>query len=443
VDAKSVEQAPGPTSPTWRPKVDGSSILGAACLVGALVWFMHSGLLREGGGRHNDAPYWYVAARCWVSGSSPYELEQFRRVWTAEFGERARGPFVYPPTASFVFIPMGLMGWDAARLYLDLVNVAALAAMIGALLLLGQRVGPDQRSRATIWLPLVLTSSATLSNVYTGQTSLIAACGICLVYAGSARRSEWLTFIGYLLASMKPQLSLPAVAWAALLGPCWRGMVASVVASAGSLLLLLLGRSPVSKGVLESLTANVALPENATSEQYGVGQALGALGLSLSAGRTLMLVGGIASAAILYLWLRARGIRPRALFDAPDGGAALVAVLTTLVCLSFLAAPVHVYDLALLSPIFLLLTILRGRLAVVAGMLALVFWRPAIMRIWPGASPAWERPMIGADVAALTAVCVVWLSGWLRGDTPKLERASTSWLASRRCVRSPVSVPPK
>lgn len=157
-----------------------------------------------------DARFWYVGGTCWWNGASPYSLDAFLAAWSQAFGSPPafRAAFVYPGSVLPVALGLGALSWDAARWVMRVVNLITLLASLGIL----RGIARDEHGRVTpardVWLGVAAIAPGVALTMFQGQLSLLAMLGVCVTWRGFLRASfPWLA-TGFVLASIKPQLTV-------------------------------------------------------------------------------------------------------------------------------------------------------------------------------------------------------------------------------------------
>lgn len=336
--------APGPGP---RP---GRARLRAALATAALLALLAEGLWAAWGrdARHHiDARVLYVAGQCWLAGGSPYEAEAFATTWRSTFSEVHPRTFVfaYPPTVAVISVPMALLPWPAGGRLLAALNASAL---IGCLLLIALSLRAALRERASwsriaLGLALASTIGAIPATLQIGQTGLLALLG-ALACLTTARAGPTALFAaGALLASIKPQVSLIAVAIALVQARARRvaWAVASVVLVGGASLAAAGGAEALEEAFRAVLRYSHA-SSNRAQALAGLQPLLQRTGIEIA---TLpVALAGIVLAAVLVAGAAHRA-GPRA---AAPGAVAPLLPCALAFALSALFLPLHEYDLVLL-----------------------------------------------------------------------------------------------
>lgn len=299
-----------------------------------------------------DAQYWYAGGKTWLAGESPYDTNAFKRVWINELGEaslpsRWGVAFVYPPTLLLIGIPMALLPWSLAAPALRIASVLSFIGIILMAVRLGGGAGSRPWRELDTWVCagmscLLLSVSQT---IYQGQVSLIVVFGMMLAFSASQGRSTAVVGVmGLLLASIKPQISLPLLIYVLVRGPHRHIVVGLLTTVAMSLALLV--ATPVTalvENVRTSLSVHMgeqdwnqlsrydSLPSLLGTTPYAKGAA--AAGIAL----------GVLVAALLATRQRQVGLTGGRQTDRH--------VLHLLLALSVALMPLHWYDTVLYVPL--------------------------------------------------------------------------------------------
>jgi Glycosyltransferase family 87 len=187
-----------------------------------------------------DVRYFFLAGKLTVAGVSPYDVAAFK---AAAF-QYGLGPpidvFPYPPHSLALCVPLSWLPVETLRWAWTLVNIGVLVGIAWAMGLrlqhrLGRRAeqGP---SAAALWVAAIIVGNPFAAHlIWTAQTGLMVLSCLLLAWHFD-KRGRWVlggVLLG--LATIKPQLSLLALAWFLMTGS-WR-MVAVAIATAALLLL--------------------------------------------------------------------------------------------------------------------------------------------------------------------------------------------------------------
>jgi hypothetical protein len=178
-----------------------------------------------------------------------------------------------------------------------------------------------------------------------------------------------------------------------------------------------------------SMALYTAQPMNSVS-MYGVDRLLAATGVPVHGSRAVMAALGVLTVVALYVFRRLKG---QTLWTDLDFRQKYL-LFSFLLCASFIFAPVHDYDLALLMPVFLVPT-LGDSLGILTLSLLLVVWRPGLVSVLtkplgvPHPSDQMLAILVTAIVVAIMAVCGIALyqprDGGEKGLKGKVGRDGT------------------
>lgn len=181
-----------------------------------------------------DLAHLYAASALWANGGNPYDGEQcvglMEQAGYPKPGHVSNGSF-YPPPTLAVMAPLGMLGWEAARLVWLVVNLLGCAALVWALAAwLGFEQAWLRWSLATL---IVLAWGPIATALSLGQLSIAAAAGVfaglVLMQRGKAGWAGLLIALGCLI---KPQLGLGFLLLVALHRQ-WRALLIASVLIAG------------------------------------------------------------------------------------------------------------------------------------------------------------------------------------------------------------------
>jgi hypothetical protein len=159
-----------------------------------------------------DTRCWYSAGTCWWNGESPHDSVAYTRTWTELFGAppNNQATFVYPPTMALLSLPLALMPWSVAAWTFRIVN---LLAFLGICYFSRQLMAtPNKKLRISgstgLYVGLAAFLGSAMQGINQGQCALIVVCGCLAAWHGYQRKILWLFLIGFLVASIKPQVSM-------------------------------------------------------------------------------------------------------------------------------------------------------------------------------------------------------------------------------------------
>ncbi|MBI2423649.1 MAG: DUF2029 domain-containing protein [Candidatus Hydrogenedentes bacterium] len=310
-----------------------------------------------------DTRFWYTAGQCWLAGESPYNYTAFTETWTAHYGKPPRdgASFVYPPIMALISVPLALLPWPRAAHLFRLLNLLAYtAALYGIWRLFRKSLPPG-----AFWALAAATGflASVTQTMVQGQIALLALLAIVLVLTGWRERRFWLYLAGFLLAAIKPQLTLLFLAYTVMMGGVAYGIVAGAVTATIATGVFFLW--PVSQEALRlTLSHHTAIRMNHPAGYDSVPALIGETPLGNAA-----MLGGVLAGLACTAWIGWR-YRVGHGVEAPSLPALQHHVLA-LVALTIAFLPAHRYDLAVHALFVLALVSLRSVLAQ-AGLLLLV-----------------------------------------------------------------------
>ncbi|MCU0725502.1 MAG: DUF2029 domain-containing protein [Planctomycetes bacterium] len=371
-----------------------------------------------------DARFWFLGGVMWLRGLSPYDHGQFVDLWLREFGSPPAFPsgFVYPGTILPLSLLLGAFPWSVARHVMRALNLACYGLSLAILHRRFVRDGslPGQPARRAFWVAVSAATPGMGIAIFQGQVAPIVTLGLVLAWTGLAQRRTGLCVLAFVLAGIKPQVSLVPLVF--LLVRHWHRRAAWAVAAVVALSALpLLWSTPA--GLLEDLRASVGEHMQQGFNDLSHYDSLPAL-LGATRLRRLALWAGIAAGVVAAVLLGCRArLRAEASWDVRALQIALVAAAALM--------PVHRYDLAvhllLLATAWALGPAARG-----IGLFALVaaqgasYW-VALRLVRPGAgrTGSWDTYMsVASDIATafvaaeLIFLLVLWFADRRRMTTP-------------------------
>jgi len=209
---------------------------------GSVIALVYFGLLGQGlGPSDEDFAVLHFAARSWLTGLDPYR-PAFRLT-----PEDDIVLFPYPPHSAAVLLPLGFFGFQTAALLWKLVNVAAVALIVGLTFRRALRARPrPTRTELLVVAALIIGNSFTTKVVWQGQTSLIVLAAVMAAWELAPRR--WLVAgVCFAIAGFKPQAAVLFGIWL-LLEREWR-----VLATVAAATLLMSAYPFLTQGVVGSL----------------------------------------------------------------------------------------------------------------------------------------------------------------------------------------------
>jgi hypothetical protein len=187
----------------------------------------------------NDFAFIYSAGRTWLQGVSPYDFERWNAEWV-----RIRPPatvvsqpmpFMYPPHWAPLAMALAALPWPLASRVWDVTNVVTFVAACFLALKLLPSFRPRELRQPAIWafLALATLNPALHYAVWQSQMTVLPTMGIIgTFWAWQQRRSGWLALFGF-IASLKPQIGLPALLYVFVnggyVGLLWSAAAAVVV----------------------------------------------------------------------------------------------------------------------------------------------------------------------------------------------------------------------
>ena len=340
----------------------------AVIIVASSVFY--SGMLKQSGAKDIDAKYFYLAARCWAYGKSPYEPATYDAVSRAEFGAPSSVPFVaYLPTLMILVLPLAPFKWPVAAKIFSLMNFsAAMILLWGCYRLVRESARPHYGLQNWFWITVASTLGAISGAILTGQTSVFIAAAITVALIGCRSQRAWLTVTGLVIASAKPHLSGPLLLFILLFEPKQR----KAVAIAAAITVLIFGYaawvdSSIVRSYLGSLAAYKSLPVNDPSLLIGIPSLL-------SRARISPLVAQLCGAGcLLAVMALAAALVKRQRVQSFSNNSLAVMLLVFAVGL---ARPIQGYDLCVYAPGIALLATMQGSFQAVTLVPALILWRP-------------------------------------------------------------------
>jgi hypothetical protein len=363
---------------------------GVVAVLVVVCSIFYSGLIKPVGAKDVDARYFYVAAKCWASGESPYDATRYKAMYRATFNSEPDALFVaYLPTLMPVILPMApLDWWAAARLFAALNFAAAMLLLWASYKLVRELLGTPLRLMHWSWLTLGITIGGVSGTISTGQTSVLIASACALAQLGCRLQNRSMVIAGTIIASAKPHLSAPILLFIFLFEPSQRksmfiagGVILAFVAYAAALDGNLLAN------YLGAIKTYSVMPNNDPKVLIGLGSFLANTELPSLAIQVLS-VAALAISLCLAGLLRRRG-------DLGKRGSAL-ALMLVFFSIGILH-PIQGYDVCVFAMAISLCSILSHRMQLIYLAPAIFLWRPTL---------------ISKAIPALSAVSIADL-GWL------------------------------
>jgi hypothetical protein len=344
-------------------------------LVAVLVMvcsIFYSGLIKPIAARDIDARYFYVAARCWASGESPYDATRYNAKYRATFNSEPDALFVaYLPTLMPAILPMApLDWWAAARLFAALNFSAAMLLLWATYRLVREFLGAPLRLMHWSWLTLGITIGGVSGTISTGQTSLLVTAACALAVLGCRLQNRLMAIAGTVIASAKPHLSAPILLFILIFEPTQRrsmfiagGIITAFIAYAAAL------DGNFLANYLSALKTYNAISSNDPKLQIGLGSFLANTELS-------PLVGQVLSVAVLAISLTLAGV----LYRKGDLGERGSALALSLVFFTIgIMHPIQGYDVCIYSMGISLCSLLSRRTQLMYLVPTILLWRPTLL----------------------------------------------------------------
>jgi hypothetical protein len=155
-----------------------------------------------------DLPTFYGAAHAWIIGADPYDHATIKRVYDQRGGDGQHvARCVNPPSFFPVMAPLGLPGYQAAKLAMIVVNLAALGL---ALWFIASRSAvPNREGAAILFIAAALALAPVHTTISQGQHGLLVLAALALAWrADVAGRDELVGVALAIAAAVKPQMVL-------------------------------------------------------------------------------------------------------------------------------------------------------------------------------------------------------------------------------------------
>ncbi|MDG1490824.1 MAG: glycosyltransferase family 87 protein [Planctomycetota bacterium] len=245
-----------------RNSGNGTWLLLVALLVAGSALIVGRGAMRalDSSG---DLRMVYAAGAVWLDGGNPYAFDEVIDVFRSDGGdpghELTDQQFVtlYPPSSLPLFAPLGLLGFEMAKLALVAFNLLGLVALIG---LSARLCGVGDDTRAWLWITaLAMLLTPISSTIALGQITIpiVALLMLGLLWHREGRAVPAGIALGIATAT-KPQLVGLLVLWLAWRGQ-WRSFTVACVTGiamiAVAVLRMELGGADWWPGLIDNLQA--------------------------------------------------------------------------------------------------------------------------------------------------------------------------------------------
>ncbi len=385
-------------------KFISSYLIPTIAVLAVAISVFYSGLQKYSDAKNVDTRYFYLAAKCWASGRSPYEPATYEAMSRSEFGEPPAALFVaYLPTLMPVVLPMAPFGWSTAAKLFSIMNFCAAMILFWACYrLVREYVGEALRPVHWFWISLAASIGAISGTITTGQTSVFIAAAAALALLGCRLQKTWLTVVGLVIASAKPHLSGPLLLFIVVFEPRQRK---AVYIAAGIAALIVGYAAAVDTNLISSYLGSVAaygrLAVNDSARLIGLLPLLEGLGVS-GLGAKLFAVCCLLAVMGLAVWL----LRRRSASAFTDRELAVMLVVFSI----GLVRPIQGYDLCAYAVGIALLAATGPYFQAASLLPALLIWRPDIVEKLHlpilknfAASVAWMGLLIACIVLAVRA----------------------------------------
>lgn len=192
--------------------------LGTLAALSLLLQFGILGVGRRGGEAFADVKYWYVSARMWLAGASPYDYGQFKAA-SLQSGIPETELFAYPPTSFILGALISPFSFQTAKIAWLAINLCALLAIVVALHeyvkeIFASRIQSSDYIRTFLaLLIIVLGNPFTTHVIWIGQTSLIVAAAIIWAWRSIYNGHPIVGGVLLAVSGAKPQLSALVGFW--------------------------------------------------------------------------------------------------------------------------------------------------------------------------------------------------------------------------------------
>jgi hypothetical protein len=324
-------------------------------------WAYAFWLLRVAVRPWNDFAFVCAAGRTWLKGGSPYDFATWNAEWTSI---RPSGtlvsqpmPFVYPPHWAPIAVLAAAVPWPVASRAWDVVSVLSFAATAWCSLRLLGSAAPGAIRMPRTWASLgfAALNPAVRYSAWQSQMALFATVGIVgAFWAWHERRIVWLAVFTF-LASLKPQLALPALVYLFFSGGHLGVLLGAVAATTVGLFAMIpSGLAALPAQMRHDYALHVAVDFNGPAQFSNLLAFFPWPGGSRPFLSTSMAVGVAASLGLVLATRQARRWNADLTLD-PLWQLGIVVALTGALM------PLHGYDLVIYTPLIVLAGELRWR----------------------------------------------------------------------------------
>jgi hypothetical protein len=350
-----------------------------------LLGLLYRMIFRE----RNDSDFvsFYSAARCWITGHSPYEMATFHR-YTAMYS--APRPFFagYLPTILPVLAPVAPFSFTTAELVFRCINLCAAVALFWCTIRLARHFrGGPLTNGDWCWLLGANSLAAVSAPIHFGQTSLLISLAVTATLVGLIEDWPWLAAAGILISSAKPILSLPLFLFALVFQPsARRPLVYAILASIPLVVYAAWVDQNLVQSYLSSAHAYTSDPLNKATLMIGLIALLEAIGVPATAGYAISAAAFLAVAGVITALLLKQRTKLTESYAA----------LALLLLMPGLATPVHNYDFSCYTPAIALMAVMPRWTALPAAIATLALIVPRLFM--PPVKMDWFQLYIGRDI---------------------------------------------
>ncbi len=302
-----------------------------------LLYILRTELIHD---NPRDFRYFWAAGRIWAEGGNPYRSE-FSEIAGGFFGIGSLHRWLYSPHTWLFVRPLAAFDFKTAKILWTFVNAVLL--YVGTALTVAAVLDFRQRWHWLAYAGLLLCTVVSVGATMTISLGQFAAFSYVAIaaFAYAVMRGSWVVMtVALILLSMKASLALPFVAYA-IAAPRWRLSVLAAGAMSLALSLPALVGDPIGvvEGYLDGLGVYTIYGANTAESVTGLRNLIYHLtGADLSG--ILLSSGAAVIAAALARWELRQ--------DGPHSPIALTFCLSVIIFL----VPMHLYDLILVSVLF-------------------------------------------------------------------------------------------